>query len=337
MIPQDIAALAPARRAQLIYAQAQSELSTRLWRAALGDTEQRDAPAQGAPPAQMTMDTLLAMLRGESTTGSPKAKDCCHCCEDDDVSTPSVLTATQTAAQPSSPEQPSVPPAAARTADAQPARSVSAAGVNAPYRAAFAAAEARTGVPAAALVAIVDAEAAKRPDGSWNPHSRNPRSSAAGLGQFLSGTWRDLAETPGTALNDAARQRGWLNARGQVIPSAQADLLAMRYDADTSIAAVADLARNNLNRLERDGFAVRESSETLAKAAYLGHHLGLGDARRFLGSGIDSQRARVLLAAQIGPAAAADRIDRAGGATQAHRQWLLGYIRQRIRPDQFAA
>ena len=99
---------------------------------------------------------------------------------------------------------------------------------------------------------------------------------------------------------------------------------------------MADLAKNNLDRLEKSGVHVRNDSETLAKAAYLGHHLGLGDARKFLAEGIDSGRARMLLSAQIGSSAAEQRIASAGDATRAHRQWLLGFIERKIRPDQFA-
>jgi len=82
---------------------------------------------------------------------------------------------------------------------------------------------------------------------------------------------------------------------------------------------------------------VNTDAETLAKSAYLSHHLGLGDARKFLAGGIEPGRARMLLAAQIGGSAADQRIaSAAGNATQAHRQWLLGFIDRRIRPGQFA-
>jgi hypothetical protein len=45
----------------------------------------------------------------------------------------------------------------------------------------------------------------------------------------------------------------------------------------------------------------------------------------------------MLLSAQIGSSAAEQRIASTGNATQAHRQWLLGFIDRRIRPEAFAA
>jgi len=326
MITGDLSALPAARRAQLIYAQAHDAMSIRLWRAALGEAEPRGPDGGIGTPADMTMESLLSMLdkphqaaaaTRDATGYRPRGNDL-----------PPVLDAAAVGAE------------AGAIATAAPLRSIAtgaigpalAGGPNRRFGAAFAAAEARTGVPGAALVAIVDAEAARGRDGSWNTHSRNPRSSAAGLGQFLSGTWQNIAQTNGTWLNGVARQRGWLDARARILPGARAELLALRYDPEASIASVADLARYNLDRLDRDGFRVRTDEETLSKTAYLSHHLGLGDTRRFLGRGLDPQRARTLLIAQVGATAAAQRIAQAGDATTAHRQWLLGYIDRRFRP-----
>ncbi len=332
-----LAQLTPAKRAQVIFAEAQSQLSTRLWRAALGDSDRKD-DRETSPfaPKNMQMDSLLELLGGQAPAGA--AGTCgCHCAcachtggqrgaaggnafTDDDaeamVARPAALVAA--------------PAAAISTGGLQ-------LGANARYGWAFAGAEQRTGIPAPALAAIVDAEAAKSHDGSWNALSRNPRSSAAGLGQFLSGTWQDLAQTQGTWLNTVASQKGWLDARGKVDPAGRAELLALRYDPQASIATVADMAKLNLDRLEKSGIRVRTDSETLAKAAYLSHHLGFGDARKFLGAGIEPGRARMLLAAQIGESAADQRIAGTGNAVQAHRQWLLGFIDRRIQPQKFSA
>jgi hypothetical protein len=74
----------------------------------------------------------------------------------------------------------------------------------------------------------------------------------------------------------------------------------------------------------------------VARAAYLGHHLGLGDARRFLAGGLEPDRARKLLGAQVGGTDAERRIAQAGSAVAAHRSWLLDYVGRHVRPDRFA-
>lgn len=344
--PSQLAALSPAKRAQVIYAEAQSQLSTRLWRAALGDGDGKDA-RETSPfsPNNMKMDSLLGLLGGGGEIAGAQGHCACHCacsCHKPTGASPAGANLGTgrgtTGAGRMDPEEPRT---ATVAAVATPIGTASAGGLqlgpNARYAATFATAEARTGIPASALAAIVDAEAAKTGDGSWNTHSRNPRSSAAGLGQFLSGTWQDLAQTQGTWLNAYAAERGWLDGRGRIQTGNRAELLALRYDPKASILGVADLAKGNLDRLEKAGVRVRTDAETLAKAAYLGHHLGLGDAKKFLGGGIEAGRARMLLSAQIGSSAAEQRIASAGDATQAHRQWLLGFIDRRIRPEAFAA
>ncbi len=60
-----LAALSPQKRAQVIYAEAQSQLSTRLWRAALGDGEGKDnRDTSPFSPNNMKMDSLLGLLGG---------------------------------------------------------------------------------------------------------------------------------------------------------------------------------------------------------------------------------------------------------------------------------
>lgn len=335
----DLAALTPAQRANVIYAQAQSELSNRLWRAAIGDGD-RDAAKTRSPlggGSDMAMDSLLELL-GTQAPRSAKGRCQCQCacsCHDDPE---------EAAAAPRGPMTPeraramAAPPASMAAAPAAGAASGALAlGNNERFGAAFAAAEARSGVPASAIAAIVDAEAGRTRDGSWNPLSRNPRSSAAGLGQFLSGTWQGLAEQNGTWLNSVAKARGWLTQSGKVDPARRGELLALRYDPEASILTIADMARSNIQRFESAGLNVHADSETLAKAAYLGHHLGPAEARKFLAGGIDPARARTLLAAQVGSAAAEQRIASAGDATRAHRQWLLEYIDRHIQPQKFSS
>lgn len=350
MIPRaELAQLAPAARAKVIYAEAQTELASRLWRAALGDGDRDPGKGGGIGQSGLATDSLLELLGGSANgqTGGIQGCNCQCACACHQKAAPasfadSCIEDLHGAIGDAAEERSRAMGAAVgteATVSAAKGAIVSALslGANTRFASALTAAESRTGIPATALAAIVDAEAAKGNDGGWNTMSRNPRSSAAGLGQFLSGTWEQLAETSGTWLNQVANARGWLDGRGKVQAEARSALLALRYDGEASILSVADLAKLNLDRLERSGVRVRTDAETLAKSAYLSHHLGLGDAKKFLGGGIEPGRARMLLAAQIGGGAADQRIaSAAGDATQAHRQWLLGFIDRRIRPQQFA-
>ncbi|AGH49075.1 MULTISPECIES: hypothetical protein [Sphingomonadales] len=325
----DIQQVDARQRADLILAEARAQLSSRLWQAALGTGDDGAAVAgTGGAGSEFSLDSLIAMFSGG-------------------------LDARGAAPAMASP-QPSQPPiaygdggrdmASARRRDGDgdgrrddgDAGEVGGLGPNARYRATLQSAAARTGIPAAALAAIVNAESARDNDGRWLEYSRNPRSSAAGLGQFLAGTWQGETERPGTWLNTVARANGWLDAAGKVRDDARSALLALRYDGDASINAIADYARSNIDQLEKRGLRVGEGAEAIAEIAYLGHHLGLGDAARFLrNGGLDPDRARLLLNAQVGTARASERIAAAGDASSAHRAWLLDYVGRNLRPDRF--
>ena len=309
----DIERMRPEQKAALIYAQARSDLSGRLWRAALGGDDTAQAPQQNQRSAGLApnLETLLAVLtRDDAPTPQHGRPDGAR------------------ATMPAPPISDPTPAAVERAAGLGP---------NAQYKGSLERAAQRTGIPTAALAAIVDAEAAKGRDGSWKLFSRNPRSSAAGLGQFLAGTWTAEAERPGTWLNQVAGSRGWLSESGRVLKGARAELLSLRYDGETSIHAIADYAKGNLDRLRHAGVAIGNGVEKVAQAAYLGHHLGAGDAIKFLKGGIDDRRAAVLLKAQIGTASANARLAQTGDASSAHRQWLLGFVERHIRPDRFQA
>lgn len=316
--------LPPAQRAQMLYQQARADMSFKLWNAALGSTRAEESGAGHAAArgsGNMDLSSLLTLLTQPD--------------------------------QPSATPQPLPPPSGngapfSTSSLAWDARHESAdekegsgwstgLGPNAAHRATLSAAAARTGIPAEALAAIVNAEAAKGADGGWLSYSRNARSSAAGLGQFLNGTWKDEAERTGTWLNVFAQSQGWINAHGHVRSEAKSDLLALRYDARASIEAIADYARNNLERLKDAGIDQGSNVNGIARAAYFAHHLGVGDAIRFLKQGLDSHRAARLLAAQIGSSEANQRIAACGDAAQAHRDWLMDYVARRIRPSRFSA
>lgn len=209
-------------------------------------------------------------------------------------------------------------------------------GANARHAPALERAAHRTGIPATALAAIVNAEAAKNSAGQWNTYSRNSRSSAAGLGQFLSRTWEGMAETRGTWLNQTAQAKGWLDRSGQVRSAARAELLQLRYNATASIETTADYARVNLKTLQRSGVATGVDPSAVARTAYLAHHLGAGDAIKYLKTGLTDERAGMLLRAQIGGGRASQAIARTGDASAAHRAWLDNYVGSRVRPERFA-
>lgn len=304
--------LTPTQKARLIYDAARGEMSARLWNAALGAVDSAATSPGGSAPAlagPLGLDRLLNILSPDPTVPL-------------DVSA-----------------MPQMAPVEGGTVAARDTDEALAAlhnGPNARYAGMLDAAASRTGIPASALAAIVDAEAAKGAGGTWQPYSRNPRSSAAGLGQFLSGTWEGEAERSGSWLNQTAQARGWLDSRGQVKADSRSALLALRYDPRASIEAVADYASANVRALRKSGALVGSGTADVAQAAYLGHHLGVGDARRFLAGGLSPDRARKLLGAQIGTVAANRRIAKAGGAVAAHRTWLLDYVGKRVRPDRFA-
>ena len=305
----DLAALAPAKRAEVIYAQARSDLTGRLWRAALGDD---DGGEQSAPDRTGCAGPRCTSSRGPDLGG--------------------LLGLLDVGVQ--QPRPPAVDSQAVLSTGSAVPVDARGLGANAHLAPALERAAARAGLPSAALAAIVDAEAGRGRDGAWNAYSRNPRSSAAGLGQFLSGTWIGEAQRPGTWLHTRAAAEGWLE-NGRVAACHRPKLLNLRYSAEASIEATADYARANLDGLRRRGIAVGDEPGAIARAAYLGHHLGIGDALSFLGRGLEGGRARQLLAAQVGAASAATRISQAGDARGAHRAWLQGYLDARIRPERF--
>lgn len=318
--------LSAPKKAELIYGQARSELSDRLWRAALGNGD--DAGAGRAADTQsdgMSFDALLALLDANTARANGAVTN--------------VARDQRQAVSPSSAGEGEGGGETAAVSDVPAPVAVHAEGLgpNARHQPALVSAAERTGIPVPALAAIVNAEAAKGRDGSWQTFSRNPRSSAAGLGQFLSGTWEGMAEMKGTWLNDIARTRGWLGDGGRLLSGARSALLQLRYDATASINTTADYARHNLDGLRRAGVAVGMGAAEIAQSAYLGHHLGLGDAVRFMKGGLDPARARVLLGAQVGAADAGHRIAAAGNATAAHRAWFLDFVSRNVRAERFAS
>jgi hypothetical protein len=313
--PSQLAHLSPAKRAEIIYAQARSEVNAKLWQMALGsagdDRRSYSETPLGGTGQGVNLASLITLLTGKQDSEVPSKPE---------VIEPAVVNVSVAAPREANAISPGRPDL----------------GHNKRFQSIVEGAARRAGMPAAALAAIIDAEAGKLKGGEWNPFSRNPRSSAAGLGQFLSSTWVSETQKAGNWLNTVARQNGWLDAQGRVLPDARHQVLALRYDPRASIEATADYARNNIKYLERAGVKVGEGATAFSQVAYIAHHLGVGDAVRFLRGAIPEDRARQLLSAQIGAARAAERIDQSGSAKLAHREWLNGYVARQVRPHRFA-
>ncbi|WP_267389107.1 peptidoglycan-binding protein [Sphingomonas sp. GC_Shp_3] len=293
-------------RARAIYAEAQSQITSRLWQAAIGGEDGVTSAVADAPPLARGFEAMLARFdRSSAMVSGPIAQ---------------AAVAKQTASVPSD--------------DPAPAN-IDGLGANERHRTSLEKASVRSGIPAASLASIIDAEAAKGSDGRWNVYSRNPRSSAAGLGQFISGTWVGMAEQAGSFLHSVAQRNGWLCASGKVLPEARAKVLALRYDAEASIQTIADYSRCNLDTLKKCGITVGNSVEEISKTAYLAHYMGPRDAAKFLRGQLDSGRARTLLAAQIGTAKAGRDIAAAGNAADAHRMWLASHVSRNVRPARY--
>lgn len=158
-------------------------------------------------------------------------------------------------------------------------------GVNEEYREALLLAERRTGIDAAALAGVIDAEAAKdRETGRWLPDSQASTSSARGLTQFTDDTWVAQARIRGSYLNETALQRGFISPtdNGYEVLDRTA-LLALRDDPTLSIVSAAEHGRDNLARLERNGFLPANlSDDEKAKYMYYAHHEGYAGATRHL-------------------------------------------------------
>lgn len=160
-------------------------------------------------------------------------------------------------------------------------------------RAAIARAAQATGVDFNYLLAQAKLES------SLNPTAKAPTSSAAGLYQFTNGTWLRTLERHGA--NHGMNWAGAMIDGGRVADAgARAQIMAMRYDANTSALMAAELA--NDNRADLTGILGREPD---AAELYLAHFLGSGGAREFL-SALNTNPAQSA-AAVLPKAAAANR------------------------------
>jgi peptidoglycan hydrolase-like protein with peptidoglycan-binding domain len=256
----------------------------------------------------------------------------------------SVVGWTEDAAKsPVTPPQPPGPsPAPGPVSPPQPVADDLVLGANERYRAALLQAKAITRIDAAAIAALIDAEAARIASGAdagaWDPKSSaGASSSARGLTQFLSSTWCDMACRPGTLLNSTARQSGYVTNDNKIVASMTNALLDLRFDPTQSIVAAAEYGFANLAALVGDQLVQPDiGDDDRAWYIYLAHHEGLEGARHFLRNdqAVDISR----LIAQVGPVRAVQCVSAAGGdVTVAYRTWLNDYMAQKIQPSRFRA
>lgn len=185
---------------------------------------------------------------------------------------------------------------------------------------ALARASAATGVDFGYLLAQAKLES------GLDPSARASTSSAAGLHQFLSGTWLETLDRHGAAhglgwADDAISRRG---GRASIAdPQMRAEVMALRYDPTASSLMAAELARDNAQDLR--GFLGREPDHA---ELYLAHFMGSGGAREFLGAlhANPGQSA----AAQFPKAAAANRAMFYDGAQARSLEGMMALIRSKV-------
>lgn len=192
---------------------------------------------------------------------------------------------------------------------------------------------------------------------SWNKDKRTG-DGAAGLTQFIPGTWLAHGMSRAYYLHQLFKDRGWVreetNKKGRknIVfllsdgtttekplahkgDSAVIACLNARFQPTLSIMAAADYAKYNLAALANKGFKTGALTDRdKAKLMYLMHHEGEGNGPRFIRNALDElseQKMRHIFLRQLGdkPAAMETRIVRShGDVYQAYRQWLVDYIDQ---------
>jgi LysM repeat protein len=201
-------------------------------------------------------------------------------------------------------------------------------GVNEEYHDALILAQKRTGIDAAALAAVINAEAARDKSGKWLANSQAPKGTARGLTQFLKGTWLERAHIQGSYLNEVALQKGFIReVKGKFVVVDENSLLALRDNPTVSIVTAAEYGKNNLELLNRSGLLPRNlSDDQKAKYMYVAHHEGFGGALRYLtnSNDVDEATAKYILTKNY----AAGLKDKYGSYVEAYKHWAEGTSRR---------
>jgi hypothetical protein len=201
----------------------------------------------------------------------------------------------------------------------------------------------------------------------WNPNSFNAGSNAAGLTQFIVGTWLGYALQGNSHLHQQCVARGWIrtieNKRGQkhhefvlstglsvprpeqqqyVSDANVKDCLQLRFDPTCSIEAAADLGYDNLRVLENSHFDLsKTTSSDKAKLMYLLHHEGPSNGVLFIKNKLASmskgkfasslERLKSIFVLQIGAKLADKYLNEADNNVElAYRRWLCKYIDDKV-------
>ena len=225
----------------------------------------------------------------------------------------------------------------------------------------------------------VKKEEKERESGEWLPSSKNPRSTATGLSQFLSGSWIEQALIKDTHLFTEAVERGFIKNEpvqkviSKAVPAIKATknrpavpakpavtreqdkyvvkdkekLLNMRNEPEYAIYVSVEYGMQNMTQLiKKTDYKVSKVNDSdKSKLFYLTHHLGIGDAKKFIAATITDVRAKRLLGDQVGVEKAdvrADKeriiygVDADSSYIFSHRRWLHDFIDSNIKPQRFA-
>lgn len=195
--------------------------------------------------------------------------------------------------------------------------------------------------------------------GEWDPASKNDKSSAQGMTQFLAGTWLGEATRKGTFISEKSLSNRWAKSdekgRIVIVQTCKQDILDLRLNPEAAIMAAVDYGMLNFKALASYGYDFSKLNDgERAKILYLSHHLGSGDANRYLAGTIiaddsyidatshrprrlSARGAKTLLTAQVGAQDAKKRSDSNGeNYVKAHRLWLSNLIDTGVNFKNFA-
>ncbi|MBF7693313.1 peptidoglycan DD-metalloendopeptidase family protein [Acinetobacter pollinis] len=223
---------------------------------------------------------------------------------------------------------------------------------NEKYRGYIFAAAKRHNLTPHSLAALINAEAAKLNDrGEWNPKSKAPPpGTAAGLTQFLDGTWLGMAADPNSLVGQYVATK-YPNVKPKDLSAflkknshIKQQVLDLRFNPEMSIDAAGAYARANLKGLQKyvPSVGQLQDAEALAKLAYLLHHEGLAETKTIIKDNLTETRAYELLNTQLvytnkkTKELVTKRRDILlkryhNDPIKAYKSWLMGYVNDNIR------